>query len=81
MSIAAKRSFSLYGLEGPNPNCLMVYEGVQLRSGGGRLRSTEIATVFGTFFGRLMDLEAQTLSKLRYVYALLIYIGFGSSFY
>ena len=31
-SIAAKRSFSLYGLECPNPKLLMVYEGVRVRS-------------------------------------------------
>ena len=30
----------------------MVYEGVRVRSGGGRSRSTEIAKVFGAFFGR-----------------------------
>ena len=52
MRIAAKRSFSLYGLEGPNPNFLMVYEGFGWRSvevGRGRLK---VAGVFGAFFGR-----------------------------
>ena len=52
MSIAAKRSFSLYGLEGPNPNFLMVYEGVRVRSvevGCGR---RIIGKVFGAFVGR-----------------------------
>ena len=30
----------------------MVYEGVRVRSGGGRVMSTEIAKVFGEFVGR-----------------------------
>ena len=78
MSIAAKRSFPLYGLEGPNPIFLMVYEGVQVRS-------VEVDGFLGRFLGDclvvLMDLEAETLSELKYVYALSIYIGFGSRFY
>ena len=34
----------------------------------------------GPFLVVLMDLEAQTLSELRFVYALSIYIGFGAGF-
>ena len=30
----------------------MDYEGVGVRSGGGRVRSTEVARVFGAFVGR-----------------------------
>ena len=80
MSIAAKRSFSLYGLEGPNPNLLMVYEGVRVRStevDRGRPKSQKYLFLLVV----LMDLEAETLSELRYVYALSMYIGFGSRFY
>ena len=52
MSIAAKCSLSLYGLEGPNPKFLMVYEGVWVRSvevGPGR---RIFGKVFGALFGR-----------------------------
>ena len=52
-----------------------------MRSGGDRVRSTEIVKVFGAFLVVLMDLEAQTLSELRSFYVLSIYIGFGSRFY
>ena len=81
MSIAAKRSFSLYGLEGPNPKFLTVYEGVGVRSvevGRGRRM---FGRCLGLFLVVLMDLEAETLSELKYFYALSIYIGFGSQFY
>ena len=46
VSIAAKRSFSLYGLEGPNPNVLMVYVRV-------RVRSVEVDGFLGRFWGHL----------------------------
>ena len=49
------------------------------------MRSVEVDGFLGRFLGHclvvLMDLEAETLSELRYVYALSIYIGFGSWFY
>ena len=54
-------------------------------SGRGRLRSVEVdgflGRCLGHFLAVLMDFEAQTLSELRSVYALSIYIGFGSWFY
>ena len=50
-----------------------------------RLRSVEVDGCLGRFLVHvlvvLMDLEAETLSELRSVYALSIYIGFGSRFY
>ena len=54
--------------------------------GGGRLGSIEVdgfyrKSILGLCLVVLMDLEAQTLSELRYVYSLSIYIGFGSRFY
>ena len=51
--------------------------------GGGRLGSIEVDGFEKKMFLLvvLMDLEAQTLSELTYVYALSIYIGFGSWFY
>ena len=85
MRIAAKRSFRKYRLEGPNPEFLMVYEGVRLRStevDRERSSSTESAKVFGAFFlVVLMDFEAQTLSELRSFSALSVCVGFGSCFY
>ena len=59
----------------------MVYEGFLLRStevDRGRPKSQKY---LGLFLVVLMDLEAQTLSELKYVYALSIYIGFGSRCY
>ena len=59
----------------------MVYEGVRLRSTAvdrGRPKSQKY---LGFCLLVLMDLEAQTLSELRFVYALSIRIGFGSRCY
>ena len=81
MRIAAKRSLWKYRLEAPNPQFWMVYEGVQARSGGGRVRATKIARLCKACLDVLMDLEAQTLSELNLFNALSIYIGFGSRFY
>ena len=54
-------------------------------SGRGRLRSVEIDGFLGRFLGHflvvLKDLEAETLSELRYFYDLSIYIDFGIRFY
>ena len=78
VSIAAKRSFPLYGLEGPH----RIFSWFKKDLGGGRLGSIEVdglKKVF--FFVVLMDLEAQTLSELRSFYDLAIYMGLGSRFY
>ena len=49
------------------------------------MRSVEVDGFWGRFLGHvlvvLMDLEAETFSELRSVYALSIYIGFGSRFF
>ena len=49
------------------------------------MRSVEVDGCLGRFLGNLlvvlMDLEAETLSEFKYVYALSIYMGFGSRFY
>ena len=42
------RSFAETGLEGPNPESWMVYEGVGWRSG----KVVRVGRVFGAFFGR-----------------------------
>ena len=59
----------------------MVYEGFRLRStevDRGRPKSREY---LGPFLDVLMDLEAQSLSELRYFYALSTDMGFGSRCY
>ena len=71
MRIAATRSSRLYGLEGSNPKLEVVFEGFESRSTevdrgrSGRLRSTEVATVFGPFLDAQKLAEAQNRTTLN----------------
>ena len=68
-------STALNALEGARPRALLDDDEQIYSLGGSR------GSIWGFLLVVLMDLEAQTLSELRSVYALSIYMGFGSRFY
>ena len=60
MRIAAKHSFQIYGLEGPNPKFMVVLQDLSR----GRLRSIEVGAVYGPFLDAQKLAEAQNLTKM-----------------
>ena len=60
----------------------MVHEVVWVTSGGGRVRSTEVARVFGAFFGRPDGFGSSDFAQIVIcLHALSIYMGFRSRFW
>ena len=49
--------------------------------GWGRVRSTEVARVFGALFGRPDGFGSSDFAQIVFVHALSIYMGFGNRFY